>query len=429
MAMSEVIFRALAPSGPSAPAPRAAEPRDFLRHVAALTLTRLADALIDPKLVLPWLLSAAGAPAAFIGALAPVREAGALLPQIALAERVRRAPLRKRVWALGAAGQGAAALGIAAAGATLSGWPAGIAATLCLAALAVARAACSVSHKDALARTVGKTRRGAVTGVAATPGSAGALAFGALLWLGIVPQTQSALAGAAALAGLAWLAAAAVFLRLEEEPGAPAGPEDAGRGDAWPSLAPLLRPGDFRRFVAARGLLAATALGPPFLVMGAAALKGGGAEGALGPLVLASALAAALSSYVWGRAADRSSRRAMMAAGALGAAALGAGALITALQGAGAGPWAAAGALFALQLAHAGARVSRKVHLTDMTDEKQRARLVALANTAIGALLLLGGGVGLLAQLAGPAAALAALALMSAASVPVAAGLAEAQRG
>ncbi|MEC8574214.1 MAG: MFS transporter, partial [Pseudomonadota bacterium] len=54
-------------------------------HVAALAATKLADGLIDPKLVLAWLLNAIGAPGFLIGILVPVREAGSLLPQLALA--------------------------------------------------------------------------------------------------------------------------------------------------------------------------------------------------------------------------------------------------------------------------------------------------------------------------------------------------------
>ena len=64
-------------------------------HVYALSLTKLADGLLDPKLVLAWLLAALGAGAGWVGLLVPVREAGALLPQLLLAEPIRRLPVRK----------------------------------------------------------------------------------------------------------------------------------------------------------------------------------------------------------------------------------------------------------------------------------------------------------------------------------------------
>ncbi|WP_405107995.1 hypothetical protein L0Z65_12330 [Phaeobacter sp. BS52] len=59
-------------------------------HVTALTATKLADGLIDPKLVLAWLLNAIGAPGYLIGVLVPVRESGSLLPQLALAQRIEQ---------------------------------------------------------------------------------------------------------------------------------------------------------------------------------------------------------------------------------------------------------------------------------------------------------------------------------------------------
>jgi len=62
--------------------------RAYLTHVGSLVLTKTADGLIDPKLVLAWLLNAIGAPGYIIGVLVPVREAGSLLPQLFLAQRI-----------------------------------------------------------------------------------------------------------------------------------------------------------------------------------------------------------------------------------------------------------------------------------------------------------------------------------------------------
>lgn len=60
----------------------AQEPGNFLRHVIALSSSKLADGLINPKLVLSWLLTSLGAGAFWAGMLVPVRESLALLPQI-----------------------------------------------------------------------------------------------------------------------------------------------------------------------------------------------------------------------------------------------------------------------------------------------------------------------------------------------------------
>ena len=144
----------------------AAEARNGVIHVISLTLTKTADALIDPKLVLSWLLTALGAPGAMIGLLVPIREAGALLPQLALARFVEASSQRKRFWSAGSAAQGVASLGIAVSALLFTGFLAGSLIIAFLSLLSVARSASSVSYKDALARTIKKRRRGAITGLA-----------------------------------------------------------------------------------------------------------------------------------------------------------------------------------------------------------------------------------------------------------------------
>lgn len=103
----------------------------------------------------------------------PVREAGALLPQLALAAWIERSRQRKWFWAAGAVGQGIAALGMVAAALTLDGVAAGWAILGCLALLAVCRSAGSASYKDVLARTLDKGTRGTVSGWLKTIGAVG----------------------------------------------------------------------------------------------------------------------------------------------------------------------------------------------------------------------------------------------------------------
>lgn len=45
------------------------EPATFLRHAGSLSMSKIADGLIDPKLVLAWLLAHSGADAVVIFAL------------------------------------------------------------------------------------------------------------------------------------------------------------------------------------------------------------------------------------------------------------------------------------------------------------------------------------------------------------------------
>ncbi|MEH6749989.1 MAG: MFS transporter [Paracoccaceae bacterium] len=408
------------------------DPRDLDRHEAgnglihmvSLSLTKAGDSLIDPKLVLSWLLTVLGAPGMVIGALVPVREAGALLPQLALARQVERAAQRKRIWAAGAVVQGLAALGIAAAVLMLEGAAAGWSVLALVAVLAVARSAASVSYKDVLARTIAKGRRGAVTGFAATVASVAAFGFGLSMALGLFDVAVPVLAGAVALAGVAFLLAGGLFLRLREPAHGDHSPQAEG-------IAALIRPlredRQLQVFVAARAALTVTALAPPFIVM----LSSAGGEGALdqlGPMVMASTAAAVLSSYVWGRLSDRSSRQTLVIAGGLAALVLLLIGLAGLLLGGLGGAWGAGLAIFAAQIAYEGVRQGRKLHLTDMAEDDFRARYTALSNTLIGAALMAGGLFGLAADYVGPAILLVVFAVISAIGAAIAARLDEVQQ-
>lgn len=404
---------------------RPEEARNGVIHVASLTLTKTADALIDPKLVLSWLLTALGAPGAMIGALVPVREAGALLPQLALAHRVEASPQRKQFWAVGSAVQGLAALGITGAALLFNGPLAGGVILACLAVLAIGRSASSVSYKDALARTIAKRRRGAITGLAASAASVAVFGVGLMMAAGLFDVAVGPLASIIAVAGVAFLLAALIFLTLHEPVADTDGTDDDG------SLAALVDPiftdAQLRLFVASRAALAVTALAPPFIVMQTAA-SGRSALDELGPLVMASTAASVLASYVWGRFSDRSSRQTLMAAGGLGAAVFAVvGGLGLVFGGLG-GTLGAAAAIFAAQIAYEGVRAGRKLHLTDMAKDAFRARYTALSNTLIGAALLVGGVFGLAADRFGPAPVLLTFAAIAAFGVVLARGLDEVQQ-
>lgn len=401
------------------------EARNGAVHVLALTLTKTADALIDPKLVLSWLLTALAAPGVLIGLLVPVREAGALLPQLALARRVEASPQRKRIWAAASAIQGAAALGIAGAALVFSGAVAGAVILACLAALSVARAAASLSQKDALARTIAKTRRGAITGIAGTVAALAVFGLGVLMASGAFSVARGPLAAIVALAGIAFLLAAAVFLTLREPNSADA---ETGGNTLAALIEPLRADSQLRRFIAARAALAVTALAAPFIVMLSAA-SGRTALDQLGPLVMASTAASVLASYIWGRLSDRSSRQTLMAAGALGAVVFAVVGTVGVHAGGLGGVVGATAAIFATQVAYEGVRAGRKLHLTDMAEDGFRARYTALSNTLVGLALLAGGLFGLAADRFGPAPVLILFAAIAALGVVLARGLEEVQQG
>ena len=158
-------------------------PRNFFAYLVANFLSKLADELSSARLVLPWLLGVLGAPAAFVGFLVPIREAGVLLPQLAVAAYIRRLPKRKGVWLLGAFLSALALLCMAMSTAVLSGVAAGWAVLAMVTLFSLARGLCSVSAKDVLGKTVSKTRRGALMGYSAAAAGVVTLLIGGYIEL------------------------------------------------------------------------------------------------------------------------------------------------------------------------------------------------------------------------------------------------------
>lgn len=398
-----------------------ARPQNFLRHAIALGLNKSADGLADPKLVLSWLMTHLGAPAGLVGLLVPIREAGALLPQLFIAARIRALSQRKWAWAGAAFAQGIGAAIILLAALTLSGAAAGGVILLGLAVLALARSVASVAYKDVLGKTVDKGQRGTVTGVAGT--AAAVVVMGFALALILFADARAAIVlGALALGAGAWVLAGIVFAGLVEDAGATEGGANGWQA-AIANLGYLRQDRQLARFILARGLLTSTALAPPYLVV-LAADEGGAALKGLGALVLASSLAALLSSYIWGRLADRSSRQVLIWTGISGAGAM----LLTlgfAALGLAATIWAMPLALFGLMVAHQGVRLGRSTYLVDMAAQDRRAIYTAISNTVIGVILLASGLFGAVAALFGAGATLAVFAVMATGGAVVAYGLPE----
>ncbi len=404
-----------------------AQPENFLKHVVALAATKTGDGLADAKLVLAWLMGALGAPSYLVGFLVPVRESGALLPQLITAGSIRALPLRKWAWAAGSVVQGLAVIGMGVVALTLEGALAGWSLIGLLAVMAIARSVCSVSHKDVLGKTVSKSTRGTATGTASTVASALVLLFGLALAAGVLELSVGTIAFVLMVAGGLWLLAAAAFTTLAEKPGATEGGGNA-LTVALAQFGLLKTDPQLRRFILTRALLIATALSPPFLL--ALAGRSGGAElGELGLFVIASSLAAVFSTYFWGRLSDVSSRRVLCYAGLVASVPLllaaGVGLLGPDLLGL---PMLLPVLLFVLMIAHQGVRLGRATHVVDMADEDTRAAYTALSNTLIGVLLLAGSAFGAIAQVYGEAVLLAIFAIMCLAASASALRLEEVQQ-
>ncbi|MEQ8738033.1 MAG: MFS transporter permease, partial [Hoeflea sp.] len=130
--------------------------------------------------------------------------------------------------------------------------------------------------------------------------------------------------------------------------------------------------------------------------------------------------------YVWGRLADRSSRKVLLIASVLSMVVL----LLTfwsSVTG-----WLSAPAilpvlLFSIMIAYQGVRLGRSTHLTDMATAETRAAYTALSNTIIGIVLFAGGVFSIVAEVYGVTMVLAVMALMCAAAIPFALALDEVQ--
>jgi len=176
------------------------------------------------------------------------------------------------------------------------------------------------------------------------------------------------------------------------------------------------------------GFLMATALAPPFLVS-LSGQSGGRALGELGTFVIASALAAVGSSYLWGRLSDKSSRKVLALAGVLGALVfIVTAALMIFRPDALQQPYTLPAAMFGLMLAYQGVRLGRATHIVDMANADQRAAYTAISNTVVGVLLVAGGIFGMIAELAGTASVLMIFAGMCGIAAMLALGLDEVQQ-
>jgi hypothetical protein len=404
------------------------QPRNYGLHVVSLSLTRVGEGFADTKLVLAWLLDAIGAPTWAIGLLVPVRESLAMLPQLLISARIRRLDIRKTIYVVGCLVQGTAIMSFGLVGLTLSGATAGILAIGLITAFALGRSLCSISHKDVLAKTVDRGRRGSVGGISGSVAAATTLLLAVGYSSGYIPLTLPVVATGVILGGITWFLAAFVFGSIREYPGATEGGVD-GFAAVFAQLKLLHSDARLQRFISTRCLLLSTALAPPFYI----ALSGDHEPtglGTLGLFMMAAAAASLSSSYVWGRLADRSSRRVLMYAAALAFLA-NAVAAFTALvlpKWLDAAPLLPA-MLFVLMIAHQGVRLGRSVHVIDMANLDSRATYTALSNSVVGVVLLAGGLFGVVAQSFGIGTVLALFTLMAAAGILTATGLDEVQAG
>lgn len=374
------------------------QPRNFFAYLSANVLNKISDELVSARLTLPWLFSVLGVPAVFVGFLVPIREAGVLIPQLLVAAYVRAMPKRKVVWLLGALLSAAMLFLMALFSWQTSGMLAGWLLLGCLVFYSLARGLCSVSAKDILGKTISKTRRGRLMGYSASIAGLATLAIGLVLQSDIVGQDNlQVLLVFIITAAVLWLLAFASFNAISEPAGATEGGGNA-IDEAIRSLRVLLDDKVFQRYVISRILLLSVALVIPFYVI-LIQQQLEGQLALLGWLIIANGLASSLSAPLIGKLADHNSRN-VMAGAAMLAGIVGIVTWYISSQHADwiTGNTAVVMIFFLITLSHGAARLGRKVYLVDMATNDNRAQYVAVSNTVIGVAMLLGGIIGIIAD-------------------------------
>ncbi|MFM2483862.1 MFS transporter [Celerinatantimonas yamalensis] len=398
---------------------------NYFKILIAQFLSKSADALMNPKITLPWVMHALGVPIVFLGWLVPIRESGSMLPQLLIANFVRRMPRRHLVWVSGSLLMALCMLGIAltihVAQGEVAGWA--IIGLLCL--FSLSRGLNSVAFKDVLGKTVVKSRRGRISGWATCGAGFVMLIIALILTQPVVghhPMFVYTLAFVTA--AICWGIAAWVYQRVIEPPGV-VDSERQGSLLTFKRLLLVVNDRTFGVFVLARALMLCSALSAPYFVV-FAQQQGKSSMMYLAFFLAASGAAELLSGPFWGWFSDISSRKVMIIASLCSALltgfmAVSAGGHITALSGYSLFPIV----YFLLTIAHQGVRLGRKTYVVNLGQGNRRTDYVSVSNTLMGAILLLTGLLSLLEPYIGISGILTIFAAMGASGALLATRLPE----
>lgn len=392
-------------------------PSNGLKLISANALQSSGDQTVNASTVLPWLFSALGVPPALTGLLVPIRESGSMLPQAALTPIVVRARYRKHVFVAGALIQAATVAVMTATAVLATGLAAGFIIIAALAVFSFGRCLCSISSKDVQGRTIPKGERGQINGLATTVAGLVAITLGlAIRVFGGEDLAPAQLAWILGAGAVLWVAVAGVYITIKEPQDPQAKPDRSNQPNWFVSTMNLLREDAlFRQFVTVRSLLLVSSLSPPFIVTlsvqsGAAGLTG------LGGFVIASGLASLLGGRIFGRLADKSSKRLMSVGAGIASAIIFATMVIASLPALTDNHTLVSVvfvlAYFSLTLMHTGVRVGRKTYVVDMAEGDKRTTYVAVSNSAMGLILLIVGAISSALAVAHVFYALGFLALM-----------------
>jgi MFS family permease len=142
-----------------------------------------------------------------------------------------------------------------------------------------------------------------------------------------------------------------------------------------------------KHLVISRSLALHAALVAPYFIALSTSAEQQNSVQTIALFLMASALAALLSGYIWGVLSDKSAKRCIQIALLLSCVAC--GVFYLCLDNASLG--LNAFMFFLLSVGHAGIRVGRKTYILDIAEGEQRSQFVASANTLVGLVLLVTG--------------------------------------
>ncbi|WP_046743026.1 MFS transporter [Kordia zhangzhouensis] len=374
-------------------------PKNYFLILVSSVLIKLGDTMSNPKTILTWLMSYVSAPVYLISLVVPIRESGSMVPQVVLSNYVSKKAIRKWIWVFGAVLQFVAIASIGLIALYFEGVAAGWLIIVAVIIFSISRSLSSLSSKDVTGKTIPKTRRGRLKGY--TVSVSGVLVLAVGLYILYTSKDAADITFYSSLiffAAVMWLIAALVYARIKEFPGKTT--EENPKNESILSKLSLLKTDtQFRNFVIARSLLLCSALTAPYYIL--LAQKYVGKESyLLGLFIISKGIASIISSPIWGKWSDRSSKDVMavavLIASALGIIIYGIVSLENTLRNAN---WLYPIAFFVLGMAHEGVRLGRKTYIVDMATGNNRTNYVSVSNTVIGLILLVTGGLSALVSL------------------------------
>lgn len=355
--------------------------KTFTQLISIATCGKLADLLISAKTTLPWLLASLGAPIWIVSMLVPIRESGSLIPQWPLKQKVSHIENRLVIWRWGIVIQACSICLMLTSAILTEALIAGLLILFCLLLLSLGRSLSSLSMKDIQGINVEKGQRGKLVGMASTMSGLLSLITAGLLILS--PQDMSIKAIQLLITFSAFIMFVSLFLSIGLTANLSDNKKDSNDGKSlWKTIN---QQADLRQLIVSRCLLLHAALIAPFFVS-ASAINNDFFQ--LPYFIISSAMASFLSSYLWGKMADKSAIHTMFYATLVCISASVAFYFVTSIDK----WWVDVFLFFVLNLGYAGIRIGRKTYMLDIAQGSQRTLYVAAANSMVGYVLLMLGG-------------------------------------